>query len=178
MKGNASMKALDLLRAALEFSDQATLQLIEDMRDAPLTRPTANGGNHPLWVLGHLANAEGVLQQVLLGGSNPLEKWMPLFGPGSEPMNDCGAYPSFDDVMQAYRDLRSRNLALLDSMGESGLDAPTKAPFPGLEQLFGTVGMSFLTTALHQMNHRGQVADARRAAGRKPIFELPATATN
>jgi hypothetical protein len=24
--------------------------------------------------------------------------------------------------------------------------------------------------AIHQMNHRGQVADARRAAGRQPIF--------
>ena len=33
-----------------------------------------------------------------------------------------------------------------------------------------TVGDTFLTIAMHQMNHRGQVADARRVAGRKPVF--------
>jgi len=30
--------------------------------------------------------------------------------------------------------------------------------------------LAFMTIAMHQMNHRGQLADARRALGRQPIF--------
>ena len=33
-----------------------------------------------------------------------------------------------------------------------------------------TAGEVFLLIAMHQMNHRGQVADARRARGRQPVF--------
>jgi hypothetical protein len=39
-----------------------------------------------------------------------------------------------------------------------------------MEKVLGTVGQAFILLALHAMNHRGQVADARRAAGRKPVF--------
>ena len=33
-----------------------------------------------------------------------------------------------------------------------------------------TAGQTFMVIAMHHMSHRGQVADARRAAGRKPMF--------
>jgi hypothetical protein len=164
------MRAIDAIRFAMEMSHQATMRLIEDMRDAPLTPPTARGGNHPLWVLGHLTLVEGSVPQVLFGERNPVERWAPLFGPGTEPTDDASAYPAFDEVLRTYHDLRARNMKLLEDLGESALDRPTKAPPPGLEDVLRTVGLTFLTFALHQMNHRGQVADARRAAGRKPIF--------
>ncbi len=164
------MKTIDTIRATMEMCDQATIGLIEDMRDAPLTQPTPRGGNHPLWVLGHLTFIEANIPAVLYGESNPLAHWAPLFAPGTEPTTDAGAYPPFDEVLRVYRESRARNLKLLDQIGEAGLDRPTKAPPKGLEQALGTVGRTFLTIALHQMNHRGQVADARRAAGRKPVF--------
>ena len=75
-----------------------------------------------------------------------------------------------DEVLGTYRQLRDRNLKLLEEIGESGLDRPTEAPPKGLEQVFGTAGHTFLVIAIHQMNHRGQVADARRTAGRQPMF--------
>ncbi|MCG8408384.1 MAG: DinB family protein [Phycisphaerales bacterium] len=164
------MKAMDLIKMALQSSDQFTTQLIDDMRDAPLTQPTSNGGNHPLWVLGHLAIGEGLIRQVVLGESNPVAHWEGIFGFGSEPSDNASDYPSFDEVMEKYRELRAENMRLLDELGEEGLDRPTKAPPPGLEALFQTAGQTFLITAMHQMNHRGQVADARRMAGRKPVF--------
>lgn len=61
-------------------------------------------------------------------------------------------------------------MKLLAEIGESGLDRPSKAPPKGLEDSLRTTGRTFLVIALHQMSHRGQVADARRAAGRKPMF--------
>jgi uncharacterized damage-inducible protein DinB len=164
------MKAIDVIRNALQTSDQAMLQLVEDMKDAPTTQPTPCGGNHPLWVLGHITVIEGNIPHVLFGEPNPVAHWWPLFAPGTEPKADAGAYPPFDEVLRTYRDLRARNLQTLERLGEAGLDRPTKAPPRGLEHMFGTVGAAFLLTALHQMSHRGQLADARRAAGRKPIF--------
>ena len=164
------MKAIDAIRNALAIGDRATMGLIEDMRDAAMTQPTARGGNHPLWVLGHLTLTEGNIPHVLFGESNPVERWGPLFGPGTEPTTNASDYPPFDEILRAYRDLRARNLQILEQLGEAGLDRPTKAPIAGLEQVMRTAGDTFLLIAMHQMNHRGQVADARRAAGRKPVF--------
>jgi hypothetical protein len=41
------MKAVDYIRTALDSSARATLALIDDKKDAPLTFPTPKGGNHP-----------------------------------------------------------------------------------------------------------------------------------
>jgi hypothetical protein len=83
----------------------STLTLLEDMRDAPLTFPTPNGGCHPLWILDE---------------PNPLASWESMFCRGTEPVADASAYPP-------------------------------------------------LLMANHWLAHRGQVADARRAAGRERI---------
>jgi hypothetical protein len=174
------MKAIDVIRMTMELCDQATTSLIEDMRDAPLTQPTPRGGNHPLWVLGHITFIEAGVPAVLFGEPHPLEHWAPLFAAGTEPSPDADAYPPFDEVLRAYREARARNVQLLEEIGEAGLERPTKAPPKGLEEALSTTGRTFLLIALHQMSHRGQVADARRAAGRKPIFtpgvEEPAAA--
>ena len=164
------MKAMDVIRNALQVSDQSIMMLADDLRDAPLTAPTPRGGNHPLWVLGHITLVEGNLPHVILGEPNPVAHWAPLFAAGTEPKSDAAAYPSFDEVIRTYRDLRARNLQLLEQLGEAGLDRPTKSPPRGLEDALSTVGKTFLVIAMHHMNHRGQLADARRAIGRKPIF--------
>jgi hypothetical protein len=164
------MKAIDVIRGALETSDRATLQLVEDMKDAPLTQPTPRGGNHPLWVLGHITVIEGNIPHVLFGEPNPVAHWIPVFGPGTEPRADASVYPAFEEVLRTYRDLRARNLETLARIGDEGLDRPTKAPPRGMQHVLRTVGDTFLLTALHQMSHRGQVADARRACGRAPVF--------
>ena len=79
------MKAIDVIRTSLAMCESSTMSLIEDMRDAPMTQPTPRGGNHPLWVLGHITYVEGRIPQILYGEKNPVEHWAPLFAPGSEP---------------------------------------------------------------------------------------------
>ena len=164
------MKAIDVIRSAMLTAHHATLQLAEDMRDAPFTAPTPRGGNHPLWVMGHVAFIEGGIPHILFGEPHPLERWAPLFAPGTEPTNNAAAYPPYEEILRTYKDLFARNLEILDRLGEEGLDRPTTSPPRGLEDKLRTAGETFLLTALHQMTHRGQIADARRAAGRKPMF--------
>ncbi len=164
------MQSKELLKANLEMNMGMTLSLIEDMRDAPLTFPTPNGGNHPLWVLGHMAYEEGtVLQEFMLGTSNPLAEWKEMFSNGVEPTDDVETYPPFDKVMAKCREVHQANLALLDSMSETDLDMSSQGCPPEYEGLFGTYRRCFQMVAGHWLMHHGQVADARRAAGRKPL---------
>jgi hypothetical protein len=168
------MAAIDFIRRAMQTSDQVATRLIDDMREQCLTQPTARGGNHPLWVIGHLAYSEGVLRRAILGEPNPVGDWANHFAPGSRPSVEADRYPAFDEVLAKYRELRAANVRLLDDVGEAGLDRPVKIPPPGLEAAFGTIGDAILTIAFHQMMHGGQVTDCRRAVGRKPAFPPPA----
>src|SRR5947207_12259589 len=127
------MKAIDVIRTAMQTSDQSIMMLLDDLRDAPLTAPTPCGGNHPLWVLGHITFIEGNIPKIIFGEPNPVAQWAPLFAAGTEPKPDASAYPPFDEVLRSYCDLRARNLKLLEEIGEAGLDRPTKSPPRGLE---------------------------------------------
>ena len=83
------MKSIDVIRDTLDRCDRATLGLLEDMKDAPLTAPTPAGGNHPHWVLGHLTIVEGRVPQMVLGEKSEVEHLAPLFQPGSQPRSDA-----------------------------------------------------------------------------------------
>lgn len=163
------MKTIDLIRGALTMGDKVTSKFADDLRDAPLTRVVTPHGNHPLWIMGHLAFIEGAISQVMFGESNPAGAWEPLFGMGSTPTDNAADYPSYDEVLKTYRDLREKNVAKLEEVGEDGLDAAPKAVPPGFENEMRTIGQTYLTIAMHQMLHAGQLTDVRRAAGRKPF---------
>jgi len=164
------MKSIDLLKTALGVSENASLQLIEDMKNAPLTAPTPAGGNHPHWVLGHITFIEGGLPKILFGEPNPVQHLAPLFAAGTQPDPQGRGYPPYEELIRTFRDLRARNIKTLEQLGEAGLDKPTVSPPPGLEDLLKTAGDTFLVISMHHMTHRGQVADARRAIGRTPMF--------
>src|ERR1700732_403361 len=163
------MHSKDAIKFALAASHRAVLSEIDRMSDAATTFPTPNGGCHPLWVLGHLTLVEGMIPVVFFGDKNPAAEWQQYFGENSEPVADASAYPPFAEVREKYLQLREQNLKLLESLSEADLDKPTKAPPKGREQEFATYGQSFLVLALHQTMHRGNVTDARRAAGRAAL---------
>ena len=154
----------------MQAANGAVIPLIDDMSDAPFAQPTQNGGNHPLWILGHLTWVEGQVPKVLFGEKNQLEEWTPIFGIGTAVVTDASKYPPFAEVRAKYETLWQANVELFESFTEADLDKPTKWQPPRLEKAMPTYGLTFLTLSLHKMSHRGQLADARRAAGRKPLF--------
>ena len=164
------MKATDAIKFSMQLSENVVMALIDDMKDAPFTFPTAKGGSHPLWVLGHLTLSEALIRQALFGEPNPVQSWDSLFGGGTEPTDNPSDYPSFDEVRAKFTELRGENMKLLESLSDADLDKPTKNPPKGLEPFFTTYGHTFLTISQHMMAHRGNVADARRMIGRKPIM--------
>jgi len=165
------MKTTDFIKMSLGTSKAFTLGLIDDMKDAPLTQPTAKGGNHPTWILGHLAYAEAnIVNHMILGNENPLIEWKEMFGGGSEPVAEAGHYPSLDELMKKFEEVRTQTLSVLEGLSDDDLDQPSKNCPPERMDFFGTVGKCFMMASLHPTLHYGQVADARRTLGRKPAF--------
>jgi len=165
------MNAIEVLRYQFELSKKATADLLADMQDAPLAAPTSKGGNHPVWVAGHLVYSEAnLINHILLGDTNPLIEWKELFGGGSEPTSNASDYPSLDTLLAKWDDVRVQTMKVLDSLSDEDLDKPAAEPPPGREAFFGTCGQVLCIAALHPMMHRGQVADSRRAAGREALM--------
>ena len=162
------MQAIDAIRIALKFSDMG-MKYLEEMSDAPLLRPGPWGGNHAMWIAGHLTVVEGRLQQMLHGKPNPVAKWKPLFDWGSEPVDDLAAYPPFDEVVRTFKDLRAQTHAFLDEVGEEGLDRPTKTQPPGFTG-FDTVGKAIIIIAVHATGHLGGLNVVRSASGKQRLF--------
>ncbi len=175
------MKTTDFVKMSLETSKNFVMALIADMKDAPLTFPTAKGGNHPLWILGHLTLAEAsILHGFVLGEENPLAGWKELFDGGTESVADASRYPAFDELVAKFEKVRARTLSVLGGLSDEDLDRKIETEHadlcPGTEDIaarrlrFGTVGKCFMMLSLHPAIHFGQVADARRSLGRKPLF--------
>jgi hypothetical protein len=162
------MKAIDAIRITLKFSDMG-MKYLGGMSDAPLLRPGPWGGNHAMWIAGHLTVVEGRLQQMLHGTANPVHHWKPLFDWGSEPVDDPAAYPPFEEVLGKFKELRGRTHAFLDEFGEEGLDRPTKTQPPGFSG-FETAGAAITIIAGHAIGHLGGLTVVRAAAGKQRLF--------
>src|SRR3954471_9295320 len=162
------MKAIDAIRTTLKFSDMG-MKYLGTMSDAPLLRPGPWGGNHAMWIAGHLTVVEGRLQKMLHGTPNPVHQWKPLFDWGSEPVDDLAAYPPFEEVVGKFKELRGQTHAFLDEVGEEGLDRPTKVQPPGFKG-FETVGQAVMIIAGHAIGHMGGVTVVRAASGKERLF--------
>jgi len=164
------MNGTEVIASSLAKSKVWLLGLVKDMKDAPVTFPTPKGGNHPLWVLGHTVLAEaGLVAAFILGEENPLAKWDSLFGKDSVPEADAAGYPGMDELVSEWERVRARTLDVLGSFSDADLAKPSKAP-PELARMFATIADCFSMISLHAVFHAGEVADARRALGRKPLF--------
>ena len=160
------MKAVDYIKIEMEMSKGWIMGLAADMKDSPLTAPTPKGGNHPLWVLGHLTYSEAnLLHELIRGEANPLAEWKDIFGQGSEPTDDAAAYPAYEDMLAKYETVRAAVIEYVGSITDDDLEKPSHAP-EEMQAFFGTVGQCLAAITVHLSFHGGQLADARRAAGR------------
>jgi hypothetical protein len=164
------MKGTEVIKMGLEISHQWFMALMTDAQDLLVTTPTSKGGNHPLWVMGHLAHSEaGLVNGFILGKPNPLAEWDDLFGTGSQPVRDASKYPSMAELRSEFDKARAETLKVLDGFTDADLESPSQAP-EELKSMFGTIGQCFTALGLHVTFHTGEVADVRRAAGRKPVL--------
>jgi hypothetical protein len=159
------VQSIDLIRDNLKKSTNLVLARIEEMREHCVVFPTPTGGGHTLWVLGHLAYIEAlVVRGFMFAEPNPLAEWEELFD-GTDVIGDIDRYPPFDQVLARCREMRESTIVLLDSFSEDDLDKVSANTPRGHEGTFGTYRLCLQYVADHWYMHRGQLADARRAAG-------------
>lgn len=159
------MQSIQLIRENLRKSEDRVLVHVEEMRDHCVVFPTPAGGGHTLWVLGHLAYIEAlVIRGFMRAEPNPLAAWEDRFD-GTDVSGDVSQYPPFDQVLAKCREMRAGTIALLDSLSEADLDKGGANVPKGHEEIFGTYRHCLQYVADHWYMHRGQLADARRAAG-------------
>ena len=165
------MDSIHFVRENLQRSESIVLSRIDDMRDHGMTTPTSAGGCHTLWILGHLAYIEGlVISGFMLGEANPLADWEKMFD-GEQVCHDHTRLVSFDRALTECRAMRASTVARLDTMTEQDLDrASANAPGGGTDLLFGNYRRCFQYAADHWLMHRGQLANARSAAGLGPMW--------
>lgn len=164
------MDSIDLIRDNLVRSEDIVLSRIEDMREHCLVFPTSAGGCHTLWILGHLAYIEALVIDVFMRGeTNPLAQWETMFD-GDEVSSRADDYVTFEVALTECRTRRHATRKLLESITERDLDQPSAQAPSGTQDLFGTFRHCFQYVADHWFMHRGQLADARRAAGRDRMW--------
>lgn len=164
------MNAIEYIRLSLENSAGWAMGLISDMQDSPMTQPTPNGGNHPMWVLGHVVRSESdLLDGFILGQPNRFPELESLFSIGTTPTTNADDYPTMEELLGKFETIRGATLAHLATLSDADLDQKSHAP-EEFGASFGTVGACFAAMCTHMAFHAGQVADARRAAGRGPLM--------
>ncbi|MEL6107473.1 MAG: DinB family protein [Planctomycetota bacterium] len=164
------MDSIDLIGDNLVRSEEIVLSRIEDMRAHCLVPPTNRGGGHTLWVIGHLAYIEAlVIDRFMRGLPNPLSRWESMFD-GEVVSSREEDYVSFDVALTECRARRAATRKLLATLAEHDLDRQSKQAPGGTEPMFGTYRKCFQYVADHWLMHRGQLADARRAAGRDRMW--------
>ena len=117
-------------------------------------------GSNPLtWVTGHIVWARSRALSFL--GTTWSRPWLPLFARGAKS-GDKAEYPSPDEVVLAWQDVKTALDAALENASPEKLSAPAPAGIPNFD---GTVGglMSFF--ALHESYHVGQAAYLRSWLG-------------
>ena len=144
--------------------------LLDDLQSAALVSPTVGTGNHAHWLLGHLVFSEGRYREMMQGIENPCQSLHEKFGGGSQPDPNAVEYPSYEELLRRLRSMDEEFMAWLESTSEEELDQAIAGVPPQFELYFGTWRHMFLMRAMHWMNHRGQLADCRRAAGRPPLM--------
>ncbi len=166
------MHATDFIKSSLITSRQWTRSLIEDLKDEPLAQPTVKGGNHALWILGHLAYSDSsILHEIIQGQKTcPLHALKDQFDFKSEPTTNASDYPPFDELMGYFESAQAELLVYLDSITNADLDNPAIGCPDEWKDFFGTIGQCLAVSIMHPTMHYGQLADTRRALGRERLM--------
>jgi len=139
--------------------------MLQDVDDADLAKRPADGGNSPLWMLGHLAVVADSAARIL--GLKPVQskEWRRLFFPGTDgEVADAGQFTKqqmLDAIHDGYKQLYpAAEAAEADAMAEPhGIDLLNGS---GLETKADFVA-HILTT--HMSMHMGQLSYWRRQQG-------------
>lgn len=163
-----AVSALDLGLGALALSRRTLLSLLEDVPPDKLCHQPIPGGNHALWIAGHLAGTDDFFLNAVAGQPPKLPPHhKELFGMGSKPTPDPRAYPPFEEIKNRLGERREALVSWLKSLNPRKLDEP----LPENLKMFASSHAALpASMAWHEGLHSGQLTVIRRSLGIGPKF--------
>lgn len=162
--------ALDAERNTFGFLRGYGDMLIDGIDPAKVFVPLTDGGNHPAWQLGHLAWV-GYRMAVGLGGEAgiDLDAWEKKFSKQAPSTPDAAYYPTWKEIIEAWRDAHARLDAAAASATPEALAVANTHPILG--KPFPTMGpfAGFIMTT-HEAMHLTQLSAWRRVQGMPALF--------
>jgi uncharacterized damage-inducible protein DinB len=152
----------------LDFGRGFTMNLLEATPDDAFLAVPCEGGNHPAWIVGHIAATDDAFVSALSGGKPSLpESWDKLFGYKSEVVCDASVYPSRAELTEALGSTRTILKTWLETLSDEQLLEPIEGD---LSQFAKDRAMLMGTIAWHEGLHAGQLGVVRRSLGMPPLF--------
>ncbi|QDV50277.1 DinB family protein [Gimesia fumaroli] len=151
----------------LHQSRNFVLALLETLADDQL-HVRVGGGNHALWVMGHLAFADDLFASAFLDepGSLP-EGHHELFAFGTTPSDNPADYPDREELLDRMQTARTRFINWAETLaGDALWEASPESVAPIAKNAITAVH----TLAHHDFFHNGQLATIRSSLGMKPVF--------
>ncbi|QDT42180.1 DinB superfamily protein [Gimesia alba] len=151
----------------LQRSRNFVLSQLETFSDDQLY-VRVGGGNHALWVMGHLAFADDLFVSAFLNEPSGLpEGHYERFSNGSIPSNNPADYPGREEMLELMQTARDRFIKWAQTLEEDALwqDSP-EAVAPIAENAITAVH----ALSQHDFLHAGELATIRTSLGMKPVF--------
>ncbi|MCC6952118.1 MAG: DinB family protein [Phycisphaerales bacterium] len=160
-KAPASTVVRDRAVALMKFGRQTFSKYSAGFSQEQMTAQPAGHVNHLLWTIGHLAATAGWALSVISGekGAVP-EAYEKMFGMGSVPVGDAGAYPSVDEVKGYFDSSFDRLVSAVSKMTDAQLSEAVEAGGFASDKADLAAKISW-----HEGWHVGQVVALRRALG-------------
>ncbi|HED53575.1 MAG TPA: DinB family protein [Phycisphaerales bacterium] len=152
---------------ALGFSRGFLMSLLEATPDEAFFKVPCSGGNHPAWIVGHLALTDAFFLADLSGQALGVpESWNELFGMKTESVEDASKYPSRQELTERLVSTREAMIGWLKSLSDEQLLKPIEGD---LSQFAKNPAVLMGTLAWHEGLHTGQIGVVRRMVGLPPI---------
>ncbi len=153
---------------ALNVCRGFTTSLADAIPEDKLTFRACPDSNHTAFILGHTAKTDDFMLTALAGQASALpESWGKLFDGGAEILDDAGAYPSKQELLDAMAERREVMIGWLSTLSPEQLSEPVEGD---LAQFIPTRAALPASTAFHEGFHAGQLSTIRRALGIPRLF--------
>lgn len=161
-------KHFEIGKTVLEFAHRNLLNLLEDVPEDKLSHQPVKHGNHALWIVGHIANTDTFFA-TSLGKREPKTppEFAGLFGMGSKPTPDAGAYPPLAVLKDALHAARADLLDWFAAMSDEELFSPLPDDYKHFAPHYAGLMPSL---AWHEGLHTGQLTVIRRSLGLAPKY--------
>ena len=152
-----------------EFNLNYLRMLMADLAESDLGMAPFEGGNPPVWILGHLATATDYAARLLGLEATCPRRWQKQFAPGTKPADLKPPLPTKSELLAAIEEVHRRVSQAAQSASAEAMNKPHDLELlkPTVLTTNGDVVAHLMTT--HIAFHLAQLSACRRKSGKGPL---------